>query len=456
MSPTKPNIQKIESAPIPTSRLSRISKMGQLVGGVASSMLAQGTKQLVKGQRPNTKDLLLTPQNAKRLADHLSQLRGAAMKVGQLLSMDAGDLIPEELALILSKLRSEAKSMPLNQLVDELEQAWGEDWQSQFSQFSFYPVAAASIGQVHEAHTLDGRHLALKIQYPGIKNSIDSDVDNLASILKLSRLIPKSVNLTPILEEAKLQLHAEADYHYEADCLNQYRQHLANDEHFTLPKVHADLSSESILAMDFVEGVAIESRVNASQTERNFIMRQLFKLLFQEMFVFRLVQTDPNFANYQFNPKTQRIVLLDFGATRHYSDTISNGYLNLMDAAQHHDLDKIEQAAEQIGFFSQSILPAQKAAVIELFVQACEPLCFEGDYDFAQTDLARRIKDKGMALSLEQDYWHTPPADALFFHRKLGGLYLLAAKLKARVNVRQLFNETTRDLNNLSDTIDLG
>ncbi|WP_127470408.1 ABC1 kinase family protein [Thiomicrorhabdus aquaedulcis] len=441
------NKPPIQSANIPKSRLGRLSKMGQLVGGVAASMLAQGSKQWLQGQRPSSKELLLTPQNAHRLADHLAQLRGAAMKVGQLLSMDAGDLIPEELALILSKLRSEAKSMPLNQLMGQLDQAWGVDWQAQFTQFSFYPVAAASIGQVHQAHTLDGRHLALKIQYPGIKTSIDSDIDNLASLLRLSRLIPKEVNLQPILEEAKRQLHAEADYHYEADCLNLYRTHLNNDARFTLPKVHADLSCDCILAMDFVEGVAIESRENAPQAERDFIMSTLFELLFKEMFVFKLVQTDPNFANYQFNPATQRIVLLDFGATRHYSDLIANGYLKLMRGAQNHQLDDILAAAQQIGFFSEHILPQQKTAVLELFYQACEPLQYDGEYDFAQSDLASRIKTKGMALSLEQDYWHTPPADALFFHRKLGGLYLLASKLKARINVYQLFKNVTQDIN---------
>ncbi len=443
---THNNQASLESAKIPKNRIHRLSKVGQMVGSVVGNMITEGSKQVIKGQKPSSKELLLSVNNAKVLADHLAQMRGAAMKVGQLLSMDAGDLIPEELAIILSKLRSEAKSMPLNQLMGQLETAWGEDWQDQFQQFSFYPVAAASIGQVHEAHTVDGRHLALKIQYPGIKTSIDSDVNNLSSLLKLSRLIPKSVDMKPILEEAKLQLHAEADYHYEANCLNQYRKLLGDDSRFTIPQVHAELSNESILTMDFVEGVAIESRVHASQSERDFIMHSLFDLLFKEMFIFKLVQTDPNYANYQYNPKTERIVLLDFGATRHYSEQISNGYLKLMRGAQTNNLRQVETAAEQIGFFNQEILPEQKLAVIELFQNACEPLQFNGEYDFSESDLARRIKDKGMDLSMEKDYWHTPPADALFFHRKLGGLYLLASKLRAKVNVNELFSQITNDL----------
>ena len=437
---------EITAKKMPTGRLNRFSKLTGLVSSVAGNMIVEGGKQFAKGQRPNTKDLLLTPKNAKRFTEHLSQMRGAAMKVGQLLSMDAGDLLPEELTLVLSKLRSEGKSMPLNQLNKVLEADWGDDWQDQFTQFSFYPIAAASIGQVHEAHTQDGRHLALKIQYPGIKITIDSDVDNLSSLLKLSGLIPKSVDLQPILKEAKLQLHAEADYQYESDCLSLYKTHLKDDSRFLIPNVHPDFTSENILAMDFVEGLPIESRAHASQDERNAIMQALFELLFKEMFEFKLVQTDPNFANYQYNPHTQKVVLLDFGATRHYSELISGGYLKLIRGAIKQKPQEIEDAATQIGFFSESILPQQKAAVIELFQQACEPIQFEGEFDFGTSDLPARIKDKGMALSMELDYWHTPPADALFFHRKLGGLYLLAAKLKARVHVLDAFNKVTHPL----------
>ena len=426
---------------IPKSRLSRLTHFGKLVGGIGGNMLINGSKEWVQGKRPSSKDLLLTPRNIQKFADSLAQMRGAAMKVGQLLSMDTGDLMPEELTQILAKLRSEGKSMPLNQLVGVLEKDWGKDWQDQFQQFSFYPIAAASIGQVHEAHTLDGRHLALKIQYPGIKTTIDSDVDNLSSLLRLSGLVPKSVDLKPILNEAKSQLHSEANYEYEADCLNQYQQNLAGDERFLIPVHHFDLTSENILAMDFVHGEAIESRIHAPQQERDFIMHSLFELLFKEMFEFRLVQTDPNFANYQYNPDTKQIVLLDFGATRAYPHSISEGYYKLIGAAIKSDKTKMEAAARQIGFFSYDILEEQKIAVLELFHQAAEPMRFNGKFDFGATDLTAKIKDKGMALSMELDYWHTPPADALFFHRKLGGLFLLAAKLKAKVNLNEIYQQ---------------
>lgn len=427
------------SARLPAGRVARLARLGSLATGVAGNMLAEGAKQWVKGERPAMKDLLLTPSNAKRVAEQLAQLRGAAMKVGQLLSMDAGDLLPKELSDILARLRAEAKPMPLSQLSKVLEQQWGKGWHTQFKQFSFQPVAAASIGQVHSAYTKDGRHLALKIQYPHIKESIDSDVDNVATLLRFSGLIPKTVDLKPLLSEAKRQLHDEADYAREASWLLKYHQLLSDAPHFQLPDVHEEYSTEQVLAMSFVEGVPIESLCDASQADRNRVMSLLMDLLFKEIFVFRLIQTDPNFANYQYNTTTKQLILLDFGATRVYPKKIAEGYRQLMQGAIEQDRTAMLAAAEQIGFFQAVIKADQREAVIDIFQQACEPLVQQGLYDFGQSDLASRIRDVGMRLSLEKDYWHTPPADALFLHRKLGGLYLLAAKLRAQVDVNHLF-----------------
>lgn len=428
-----------DSAIIPASRLSRLAKLGTLATGVAGGMLAEGVRQLAQGNRPKVSDLLLTPANAKRVAEQLAQLRGAAMKVGQLLSMDAGDLLPAELTDILARLRADAKPMPLSQLAQVLEANWGKGWNTRFQQFSFQPLAAASIGQVHSAHTQDGRHLALKIQYPGIRASIDSDVENVATLLRISGLIPKSVDVRPLLEEAKRQLHAEADYALEASYLKRYQALLAGEQDFLLPQVHDDFTTSNILAMSYVGGVPVEQLAHRPQAERDRVMTLLMQLLFREIFEFRLVQTDPNFANYRYEGSSRQLVLLDFGATREYPAAVAEGYRQVMQGAIHHDHALMDAGATQIGFFQDYIKPEQRTAVLDLFAQACEPLRWQGAYDFGTSNLAARIRDAGMALSLEKDYWHTPPADALFLHRKLGGLYLLAAKLRARVDVASLF-----------------
>ncbi|MBU1619809.1 MAG: AarF/ABC1/UbiB kinase family protein [Gammaproteobacteria bacterium] len=429
---------KDASAKLPRQPLARLGGLAALAGRVAGSVLFNGAKQLVQGQSPKAKDLLLTPANLQRVSDKLAQLRGAAMKVGQLLSMDAGDLLPAELTELLARLRSNANPMLPKELALVLRTELGDQWQQHFSQFTFSPLAAASIGQVHLAHHDNGTKLAVKVQYPSIGQSIDSDVDNVAMLLKLSGLLPDAVDYQSVLNEAKLQLHQEADYLQEAAYLQRYRTLLAEDSQFVLPELYPQLCTSKLMTMSFVEGVPIESLQQYSQQVRDQAMTQLFALLFREIFEFRLVQTDPNFANYLYQPESAQLVLLDFGACRDYPESISQGYRLLLSAAIANDVAGIEGAMRQIGFFSQDILPAQKQAILALVQLISEPVQSDTAYAFGQTDLAQRVRKAGTALSLQQNYWHTPPIAAVFLHRKMAGLYLLAARLKANVNIRQL------------------
>jgi len=429
---------KYPAASLPRSRLERLAHLGGLAGRVAGGMLAEGIRQVARGNLPATTDLLLTPANARRVSEKLSELRGAAMKVGQLLSMDAGDMLPPELAAILARLRADARPMPMSEVVTIMQASFGKDWENRFKRFSFRPMAAASIGQVHAATTHCGRQLALKIQYPGISQSIDSDVDNVATLLHISRLVPNGLDLQSLLQEAKRQLHQEADYLTEAAHLRRFAIALKDTPDFTVPGVYADLTRNNILAMDFLEGEPIESLAGAPQALRDRVVALLLELLFRELLEFGMVQTDPNFANYLYNPDTRQLGLLDFGATRHYPATVMQAYRGLLDAALRTDRAAMSESAQVIGYFRKDIHARQHAAVIELFVLASEPARGRGQYDFGASDLAARIRDAGMALSFQQGYWHTPPADAVFLHRKLGGLYLLAARLRARVDVRMI------------------
>ena len=423
---------------MPSSRLGRLARLGQMATGVAGNMLMAGARQLAQGKRPKLSDLLLTPANALKITQQLAQMRGAAMKVGQLISMDAGDLLPPEMAAILARLRSDAQPMPQRQVHAVLTANWGAKWQQRFEPFSFTPIAAASIGQVHRAKTLDGRDLAIKIQYPGVRKSISSDVNNVASLLRISGLLPKTLDIAPLLAEAKRQLREEADYQAEGAHLQRFAALLADAPEFVVPELHADLTTKNVLAMSFVGGVPIESMLHAPQAERDRIVSLLVSLLFRELFEFGLMQTDPNFANYQYDTKSKQLILLDFGATRSFAPSFGQGYRQLMVAAIAGDRAAMTQAAMAIGYFDDRTLPRHQTAVLDMMQMALEPLRHKGNFDFGTTDMVQRLRETGMALGLDRDFWHIPPIDTLFLHRKLGGLYLLAARLKARVNVRQL------------------
>ena len=423
---------------LPTHRISRFSKFASLATRVAGNVIAEGTKQIAKGNKPKAKDLLLTPQNIARLTDQLAHLRGAAMKLGQMLSMDAGDILEPDLADILSRLRSNADPMPAKQLNAVMENALGTNWKTEFLSFNFKPIASASIGQVHQAYSDAGDNLAVKVQYPGVRKSIDSDVDNVGTLLKVVGLIPESVDYKGLLEEAKKQLHDEADYAREAHFAIRYHDALKDHPHFVVPKIHTESSSDAVLAMEFIDGSPIEQIEHYDQSTRDFVMHSLLELLFRELFEFKMVQTDPNFANYLYIENTRQIGLLDFGATREYSEQFSTGYRQAFASVVNDDEQGLNNALEQIGFFSKTIMPAQRQAILDLVKMACEPMLVDEPYDFKASGLAQKLREAGTILSMEQDYWHTPPADALFLHRKIGGMYLLAARIGAKVNIRQL------------------
>ncbi|WP_045457172.1 ABC1 kinase family protein [Vibrio campbellii] len=423
---------------LPTHRISRFSKFASLATRVAGNVIAEGTKQIAKGNKPKAKDLLLTPQNIARLTDQLAHLRGAAMKLGQMLSMDAGDVLEPELADVLSRLRSNADPMPAKQLNRVMENALGTNWKTEFLSFNFKPIASASIGQVHQAYSDAGDNLAVKVQYPGVRKSIDSDVDNVGTLLKVVGLIPESVDYKGLLEEAKKQLHDEADYAREAHFAIRYHDALKDHPHFVVPKIHTESSSDAVLAMEFIDGSPIEQIEHYDQSTRDFVMHSLLELLFRELFEFKMVQTDPNFANYLYIENTRQIGLLDFGATREYSEQFSTGYRQAFASVVNDDEQGLNNALEQIGFFSKTIMPAQRQAILDLVKMACEPMLVDEPYDFKASGLAQKLREAGTILSMEQDYWHTPPADALFLHRKIGGMYLLAARIGAKVNIRQL------------------
>lgn len=424
---------------VPTSRLSRLTTVGGIIAKVAGNLVLDSAKQWSKGESSSIKELWIQPKNIEHLADKLSELRGAAMKVGQLLSMDSGDFLPPELSQLLDKLRANGDPMPHKQLLGVLQQEWGNDWLDGFSHFELKPFASASIGQVHIAYRDDGKKLAVKVQYAGVAKAIKSDVDNVAVLLKVSGLLPSHINIDDLLEEAKLQLLNEADYKKEAAFISLYRDTLSG-EYFLLPVVDKKLSTGAILVMDFIDGVPIDTILEQPQMIRNNVVAQLIGLFFEELFNYRLMQTDPNFANYLFQTETQRIALLDFGATRVIPDNISKGYQALIIAGVDNDKSAMVDAARTIGFFADDIGGKYLEQVFAIFTLACEPLSFEGDYDFAASGLAERIKDKGISIHNQKDQWHTPPVDAIFIHRKLAGLYLLAAKLRAQVNVKALFS----------------
>ena len=430
---------------VPSGRAARLAHLGSLSLGMMGNVAGQGLKELGSGRRPALPQLLMSPQNITLLARKLAKMRGAAMKLGQLLSMDSGDFLPSELAMILQRLRAEADFMPPKQLRDVLNQEWGMGWMGRFSRFDVRPMAAASIGQVHYAVTKAGEALAIKVQYPGVRNSIDSDIENVSALIAWSGLLPPGLDLGPFLTLAKEQLHEETDYAREAKQLLCFGDLLSGDTRFAVPQVHADLSTENILAMEFMPGQPIEDLLQFPTEDRRAVMEALIDLSLKELFDFKLMQTDPNFANFLYDAKSKRVVLLDFGATRPVNAALSAAYARYLNAGLAGQETSMCSAALTLGFLNEAMPQSMQDEFVEMMHLAFAELAKDKIFQFGQNELAHDLQQRGLQMAERSREMHLPPPETLYIQRKMAGLYLLGRRLKAEVDLQNLLKPYLHD-----------
>jgi predicted unusual protein kinase regulating ubiquinone biosynthesis (AarF/ABC1/UbiB family) len=401
---------------VPTGRAARALRVGALVA------------ELAGGAR------------AERIAASLAELRGAALKLGQLLSLPGEDLLPAELRSALAVLRDGAAFAPFSQVEGVLRRELGGDWRARFTSLDPEPLAAASIGQVHAATARDGRELALKVQYPGVEGSIDADVDLLGLLLRSSGLLPAGSGLDATLARVKRELRREADYRREARSALAYRSWLEGDPDFEVPRVHVDLSTRRVLASDRLRAVPLEDLRSPEhpQALRDRLGGALLGLSLRELFERRRVQTDPNFANYLYLPRARRVALVDFGALLHVPAELAAAYRALLRAAVGGADAGLAAAAARLGLLRGDESPPARAAWLELARSAAEPLRASGAYDFASSDLGRRVRAHAAAAYREREL-PVPPAEVLLLQRKLAGTYLLLQHIGAHVDARAAY-----------------
>ncbi len=421
---------------VPVGRLERVARIGWMSGGIALGSAAESVRRALAGADVDA-SVFLNPAGAERLARQLSKMRGAAMKVGQMLSMLDEQLVPPEFAEALAILRQSADAMPESQVRNTLAHEYGSDWPRLFEHFDFEPIAAASIGQVHTATARDGRELALKIQYPGVADSIESDVDNLATALRAARLLPGDLDLDPIAEEAKRVLRQEADYEEEAALLRRYRALVAHDERFVVPHGVDELTTPHILAMERLTGLPLEDLAGPDhpQERRDRVGALLMELTFRELYEFRLMQTDPNFSNYLLVDGGDTIGLLDFGSTCEVAPDVAARIGALLRALRNHAHDDLVQACIGLGYLREDDPESLIAPFVELLKLVYEPLVTEGPYDFAGAMSLQRGQELGFELVLKHGYLRTPPAELMFLQRKIDGMRLVCARIRARFDL---------------------
>jgi predicted unusual protein kinase regulating ubiquinone biosynthesis (AarF/ABC1/UbiB family) len=319
------------------------------------------------------------------------------------------------------------------------------------------PLAAASLGQVHVAYRKrDRRKLCLKIQYPGLTKAIDSDIRTLSHLVTAARLAPKNINLKPIMEEVREMLHREVDYPAELATTRWFRDTLANDPRYVVPEVFPEYSSDHVLATSFEAGEHVQADAvqNLPQARRNRLAQAALELFFNEFFRWGIVQTDPHFGNYRIriDPRGEndRIVLLDFGASRRFDPGFLRAYRRIIRGAFDRNVDEVFAGGLGIRLLRESFPPELRQAfadvcflIIEPFAEVtAEPpprelLTAGGAYRWGKSDLPTRVTGTIARASLSR-HFRVPPREIVFLHRRLGGLFVLLAVLDAELHGRAL------------------
>jgi predicted unusual protein kinase regulating ubiquinone biosynthesis (AarF/ABC1/UbiB family) len=394
--------------------------------------------------------LLFGGANSLRLANALCRMRGAALKLGQMLSIQGEEMLPPVLAGALERVRQEAEPMPEWQLRQTLCAELGDGWESRLLDFDPVPLAAASIGQVHRARVCTATtsvEVAVKVQYPGVAQSIDSDLDNLRLLLRSlpSSMLPSGLHLEPLLEAARAELKLETNYEHEAECQTRFRTLLADRPNLAVPRVLPELCSARVLTAELAAGLPVErALVHLTQHQRDWLGFQVMELCLRELFEFRFMQTDPNWSNFLLDiGRRPALTLLDFGACRHFAPAFVEPYRRVVAAAARQDADAVHRHSIQLGFLTGEENDAMREAHVESVLILGEPFRRDRPFDFARQNVSPRIRSHVPTMAKHR---LTPPPQEIYsLHRKLSGAFLLCSKLGARVNCHRLLKQYADD-----------
>lgn len=436
----KPVSYQMMESRVPSSRLGRLWQYGGLATSMAFGAVSETVRRATGS--PETGSLMFSAGNMERLVAKLSKMRGAALKLGQMLSIQDSNMLPEPIQQVLQRVQDRADYMPASQRDKVLADNLGPNWRDLFSSFEEIPMAAASIGQVHSAVLKStGKPVAVKVQYPGVADSIDSDLNNLSILLTASRLLPRGLYLDKTIANARIELAWECDYIREAECGTRFRDLLRDDPVFVVPEIMSEASGKQVLTMEMLEGVAVTKIQNFTQEQRDWIGTQIMRLCLREITEFRYMQTDPNWTNFLYNARTNRLELLDFGASREYPVNFISTYVSTLLAASRNDRAACHDLSIELGYLTGYESSAMADAHVSSIVTIAEPFMLSSPdlYDFRNQTITDRVR--ALIPLMIRERLAPPPEETYSLHRKLSGAFLLCARLGSRVPCKQLFAE---------------
>lgn len=422
---------------------------GSRMAGSLTASLFQSAEQKAVSRR------LALSREAQYLADELGRLKGSVVKIGQIMALYGEHFLPVEVTQALHTLEENTQALDWAVIRGTLFENLG---QTRFAELEIdeVPIGTASLGQVHRARIKEtGEQICLKIQYPGVAEAIDADLDSVAQILRLANMVSRGSDFDEWLEEVREMMHREVDYTLEASTTEHFCALVRDDPRYVVPKVFSRYCSSKVLATSFEEGwhVGSEQVRRLPQEIRNQLGKDFLDLFLNELFVWHEIQTDPNFGNYRvrFDGDSAQLVLLDFGAVQRYEDSFVQPVCNMIRAAYQDNLPAVTEAGIALDFMRKE----WPEDVLEQFAKVCvavlEPLapkarveqtsseegltCYDqdGQYLWSESDLPTRVAKRATRSAISR-HFKIPPKEFVFLNRKLVGVYTFISVLDARFN----------------------
>ncbi len=422
-----------------------------VVAGARLAVASAGSLFAEAGTRQEVRRDALSRQ-AEYLVDELGKLKGSIVKIGQMMALYGEHFLSPEVTQALHKLNDSTTALAWEAIETVLKDELGDRLLD--LEVSPEPLGAASLGQVHRARRRrDGRELCLKIQYPGVADAVDSDLDLVTHLMRLSRLVPQTREFEDWLEEVRHMMHREVNYPLELETTRRFHDLLQNDKRFIVPEVFPEYSTEHVLCTSYEPGLSINHPdvLALPQERRNALALAALDLCAREIFLWGEIQTDPNFGNYliHIDPTTgqDRLVCLDFGAVRDFPPDLINLARGLTEAAFDRDMPLMLQAMQGFGFFDQMSLQGRERFARLLFL-AIEPfarpedvdssfLDDQGNYLWAMSQLHKRTMAMAARTATHVSF-SAPPKELMFVSRKLMGAYTFMTVIDAKIQARAL------------------
>jgi predicted unusual protein kinase regulating ubiquinone biosynthesis (AarF/ABC1/UbiB family) len=339
-----------KDADIPTGRLRRTARLGAVVGGTAARSAAAAVR---RGEPDEADRERRRVEAAERLVDALGELRGAAMKLGQILSFVDTDLVPAEhrsaLQERLARLRTQAPALPWPRVREVLRDEWDADPDELLASIEPQAAAAASIGQVHRAVLRDGRHVAVKVQYPGIAEAVRADLRNVGLLALLARAIAPGIDAKALAAELRERVLEELDYELEADAQRTFARAYRGHPFVRVPEVVTPLCRRRVLVSEWVDGAAFDAVRSLPRAERDRYGEIVFRFAFGSVYHLGRFNADTHPGNYLLQ-EDGRVAFLDFGMTKRLDRRQIALEVACIEAVLEDDPERLRDRLGELGF----------------------------------------------------------------------------------------------------------